>query len=100
MGIPFPGGLAEGGSFLATTPRTIKVAENRPELITATPLGRPGADINKLFMQSGNGGDSSGMGGQLELELTLSPDLEARIVRKSLDNAANVVMKINRSKTR
>ncbi len=100
MGLPTTG-LAEGGSFLATRPQTIGVAENQPELITATPLGRPGADINKLFLQSGiGGGDSSGVGGSLELELTLSQDLEARIIRKSLDNAANVVMKVNRSKVR
>lgn len=95
----FAGGLAEGGSFLATTPQTIRVAENTPELITATPLGKIGNDMNKLFMQAGmNKNSESTMGGQLELGVTLSPDLETRIIRKSLDGAADVVMRVNRSK--
>ena len=89
------GGLAEGGSFLATTPTSINVAENRPELITATPLGRPGRDVGKLFANLGSG---EGGGGSMEIGLTLSPDLEARIIRKSMDETANVVLRVNRSK--
>ena len=42
MGMYTSGGMAEGGTFLATRPQTIAVAENRPEVITATPLGKPG----------------------------------------------------------
>lgn len=91
-----PGGLAEGGSFLATTPTTLRIAENRPEMITATPLGKPGRDVNKLFLGSGVGG--GGVGGQIEIGLTLSPDLESRIVRNTLDKTAEVVLKVNRSK--
>lgn len=91
------GGLAEGGSFLATTPTSINVAENRPELITATPLGRPGRDVGKLFANLGSG---EGGGGSMEIGLTLSPDLEARIIRRSMDETANVVLKINRSKVK
>lgn len=90
------GGLAEGGSFLATTPTSINVAENRPELITATPLGRPGRDVGKLFSNMAEGG----MGGSMEIALTLSPDLEARIVRNSMDATANAIVRINRSKVR
>ena len=92
--VPPGGGLAEGGSFLATTPTRINVAENRPELITATPLGRPGADVGKLFGAGGAGGG----GGLIEVAMSLSPDLEARIVRNTLNETANVVLKINRSK--
>jgi len=91
-------GLAEGGSFLATTPQSLKVAENRPELITATPLGRPGADINKLFMSASMKGAGNGGNGSMEIGLTLSPDLEARVVKKSLDSVGDVIVKINRSK--
>lgn len=89
------GGLAEGGTFLATRPQTINVAENRPEVITATPLGRPGRDISKLFTNGSMGGG----GGQIEVALTLSPDLEARVIKNTLDETANIVTRINRSKS-
>lgn len=88
------GGMAEGGTFLATRPATINVAETRPEMITATPLGKPGKDISKVFTNGSVGGSS----GQIELGLTLSPDLEARIISQTLSETANVVLKINRSK--
>jgi hypothetical protein len=89
------GGLAEGGSFLATTPTSINVAENRPEMITATPLGRPGRDINKLFTNMGGG---EGGGSSVEIGLSLSPDLEHRIIRKSMDETARVIVRTNKSK--
>lgn len=88
-------GMAEGGTFLATRPTTLNIAENRPELITATPLGRPGANLDKFFTNAEQGG---GMSGQIELALSLSPDLEARIVRNTLDKTADVVLRVNRSK--
>jgi len=89
------GGMAEGGTFLATRPATINVGESRPEIITATPLGKPGKDISKVFTNGGMGGSS----GQIELGLTLSPDLEARIISQTLSETANVILKINRSKS-
>jgi hypothetical protein len=91
------GGLAEGGTFLATRPQTINVAENRPELITATPLGRAGSDVNKMFSDAGVGGGNGN--GKLELAVNLSPDLEGRVIRKAMDETANVVVRINRSRT-
>lgn len=89
------GGMAEGGTFLATRPATINVGENRPEVITATPLGKPGKDISKVFTNGSVGGGSSG---QIEVGLTLSPDLEARIISQTLSETADVILKINRSK--
>lgn len=89
------GGMAEGGTFLATRPQTINVGENRPEVITAAPLGRPGRDISKIFSNSPSGGMS---GGQIEIAMTLSPDLEARIIRNTMDETASVVARINRTK--
>ena len=89
------GGLAEGGTFLATRPGTINVGENRPEMITATPLGKPGKDISKVFSNAGGGGMGEG---KIEIGMTLSPDLEARIISQTLSETANVVLKINRSK--
>lgn len=96
---PYGGGMAEGGTFLATRPATISVGENRPEMITATPLGKPGKDIGKLFSNGSFGGGGDGGGGKIELGLTLSPDLEARIISQTLSETANVVLKINRSKS-
>ncbi len=89
------GGMAEGGTFLATRPATINVGENRPEVITATPLGKPGRDISKLFTNAPSGGMG---GGQIEIAMTLSPDLEARIIRNTMDETASVVARINRTK--
>jgi hypothetical protein len=89
------GGLAEGGTFLATRPQSIDVAETRPEIITATPLGRPGMDVNKLFTDmAGTGGG----GGSMEIGVTLSPDLEGRVVRKAMDETAKVVFRVNKTK--
>lgn len=95
QGVYIPSGLAEGGSFLATTPQSLKVAESGPELVTATPLGRTGQDVNKLFMGANLGESASGM---MEIGVTLSPDLEARVIRKTLDETAGVILKVNRTK--
>lgn len=92
------GGLAEGGSFLATKPSTIRVGETRPELIQTTPLGRPGQDLNKLFMGANPTNGQEGMSGKLELAVNLSPDLELRVIRKALDGAADVLTRVNNSK--
>lgn len=97
LGTP-AGGLAEGGSYLATTPTTIRVGENRPEIVQTTPIGRPGQDLNKLFMNASLNNGQGGGAGQLELGVTLSPDLESRIIRKTLDETAGVVMRVNKSK--
>lgn len=94
--IPRPGGYAEGGAFLATTRDSITVGERGPELVQTTPIGRIGNDTNKLFM--GAGGDSGGEAGVLEIGVSLSPDLEARVIRKTMDSAANVILKVNRTK--
>ena len=94
--IPKPGGYAEGGAFLATTRDSITVGERGPELVQTTPIGRIGNDVNKLFM--GAGGESGGESGALEIGVSLSPDLEARVIRKTMDSAANVILKVNRTK--
>lgn len=91
----FSGGLANGGSFLAQTPRSINVAEDGPEIITATPLTKLGSNINKLFLDAGLGAK----GGQQKIyvQVDLSPDLESRVVQKSMDATANVIQRVNRS---
>lgn len=84
--------FAEGGTLIATRPMTATFGEV-PEAVTFTPLDKPGNNVGRLF------GDKSGIGGgMLEVLLTLSPDLEHRIVQKSLDGAADVIVKVNRSR--
>ena len=84
--------FAEGGTLIATRPMTATFGEV-PEAVTFTPLDKPGNNVGRLF------GDKSGIGGgMLEVLLTLSPDLEHRIIQKSLDGAADVIVKVNRSR--
>jgi hypothetical protein len=94
--VPRPGGYAEGGAFMATTPQSIKVGERGAEMVQTTPIGRVGNDVNKFFM--GAGGEGENTRGEVEIGLTLSPDLEARIIRQSMDATANVVLKVNRTR--
>lgn len=90
-------GFAEGGSMVANRPTTVTFGEAGLELATFTPIGRDGRDVNKLFSNlSNSAGD--GMGGVLELLLSLSPDLEARVVRNTLGQMSNIVTEVRRSK--
>lgn len=87
-----PRAFAEGGTLIATRPMTATFGEV-PEAVTFTPLDNPGNNVGRMF------GDTSALGGGvLELLLTLSPDLESRIVRKSMDGVADVVVRVNRSR--
>jgi len=89
------GGMAEGGSLLATRPTKAIFGDAGPELATFTPLGRIGRNVNKLF---GDGGKGGGMDGTIVLDISLSPDLEARIVENYMDGVANIITKVTRSK--
>jgi hypothetical protein len=66
------------------------------ELATFTPIGRSGSDVNKLFSSIGGGGGSGG--GAINIELLLSPDLEARIVKNTLGQTANIITRTQRTK--
>jgi len=89
-----PGGFAEGGSFVATRPTTKQFGEKGAELVTAIPLGRVGRNVNKLFGASAGG--TGGRSGRLAIALMLSPDLEARIVEKSLGEFSDVMVSVER----
>lgn len=83
--------------MLADRPTTVTFGEAGLEFATFTPIGRDGRDVNKLFSNlSNSAGD--GMGGVLELLLSLSPDLEARVVRNTLGQMSNIVTEVRRSK--
>jgi hypothetical protein len=87
--------FAEGGSMLATRPTTVTFGEAGAELAQFTPIGRTGQDVNKMFMGNGMGG---GMDGSLIVEMSLSPDLEARVVQASMNGVGNIIAKIRRTK--
>lgn len=91
---------AEGGMMIADKPTTVTFGEGDGlEMATFTPLNKTGRDVNKLFTNlSGQGG--SGSDGILEVDVTLSPDLEARIVRRSMDETAGIITKVKNSKRR
>ena len=92
--------FAEGGTMIADRPTTVTFGEGQGlEMATFTPLNKTGRDVNKLFTNlSGQGGGS--MDGTLEVDVTLSPDLEARIVKRSMDETAGIITRVKNSKRR
>jgi hypothetical protein len=91
---PLADKMAEGGTVVASRPTTVTFGERGLEAATFTPIDRAGRDVGKIF------GDTSGGGvnGQITVAVDLSPDLEARIVDRSMNGVADVVGKINRRK--
>ena len=91
--------FAEGGTMIADRPTTVTFGEGQGlEMATFTPLNKTGRDVNKLFTNLGQGGSS--MEGTLEVDVTLSPDLEARIVKRSMDETAGIITRVKNSKRR
>jgi len=94
---PVPiGGYAEGGSVIANRPTIAIFGERGREMATFTPLDRTGRDVNKVFGNTSGLGGSGG--GRVLIEMTLSPDLEARVVENSLSRTAEIVARVSRSK--
>lgn len=91
-------GFAEGGTLFANKPTRILMGERGLEKATFTPINRTGRDVNKVFSSMSGGGNIGGMGGQVEIGLNLSPDLEARITSNTLNETAKVIVKVNKSK--
>lgn len=60
-------------------------------------ISRTKMDTNRVF--SGMGGNGrSGRDGALTIDLTLSPDLEARVVKNTMDKTADVITRVRRTK--
>ena len=87
---------AQGGVSIVDRPTTAIYGERGPEIATFTPIGRTGRDVNKMFNNLGDGQGSTS--GQLEIGVSLSPDLESRIVKNTLGEAARVITQVSRSK--
>ena len=86
--------FAEGGTLIANKPTLALFGENGPEQVSFNPIGRIGANENRVF--GGSLPSSGASNSSLQLELFLSPDLEARIVDNSLNEFANVMVSVER----
>jgi hypothetical protein len=91
---PNLGPQARGGTYLATSPTQATFGEAGPELATFTPLSKIGSGGRA----SGGIGGIPGMGGDLQLSILLSPDLEAKIVRTSLENVSATIESVQRER--
>jgi hypothetical protein len=97
----YVGGLAKGGQFVATKPTTATFGEGgEPELVTITPLSKLGSLKSKQPLSGVDGLNGNNGQTRIALDLNLSPDLEARVIQKSMDGTAEIVQRINRSKNR
>jgi hypothetical protein len=67
------------------------------ELAMFKPIGRTGRDENKIFSSLGGQG-GSGVGGMVTIALDLSPDIEARVTRNTLNETARIISKTRRTK--
>jgi hypothetical protein len=89
------GGMASGGTFLASQPTLLAVGENGMERVTVEPIGYRGATENMTFGNAG--GDYSGLAGsKMGIDIFLSPGLESRIIKKSNDVMTNELVKVFR----
>lgn len=88
-------GFAEGGSLIATRPTKFLAGERGAERIDITPLNGRGNNVGKIF---GDRSMADGGGGMANVILSLSPDVEARIVDSSLENVAIHLERIVRTK--
>jgi hypothetical protein len=62
--------------------------------VSITPLNQIASTANSSFSGSG----ASGMSGQIQIAVDLSPDLEARVVEKSMNGVGEIITRVNRSK--
>lgn len=89
-------GMAKGGALLANRPTNVVFGEAGAELATFIPLSKMGSGLSSMF--GGLGGGEGGSNGGLQIDVTLSPDLEARIVNNTLNKASNIIAKVQREK--
>jgi len=95
-----PGGHARGGIDIVNRPTRTKYGalygEAGPEAHIFLPLrGSSASSVPNLAASMSGGG---GMGGRATVEVMLSPDLEGRIMDNTLDQAAVIITRVQRSK--
>lgn len=82
--------FADGGTLFANKPTLALFGEKQPEFARFVPANQ--------MSRGGLGGGEMGVNGEIGLELLLSPDLEARVVRNAMNGTARIVTKIRRTK--
>lgn len=88
---------AHGGFDILTKPTKFLAGEAGPEAVWSVPLGRNGVNVNKTSgtlpagMKLPGGGSS-----RIEVDVSLSPDLVATVVDKSLDATADMLFQVQR----
>jgi hypothetical protein len=88
---PPPKRYASGGSLFASTPTNVTFGEAGPELAMFIPLG---SGVASVPSPSVSGGGNAG--GNIQLQVTLDPNLEAKIVQTSLDGVALSIDRMQR----
>jgi hypothetical protein len=86
--------FASGGAMIASRPTTAVFGEGgEPELAVFLPLSKLRNPTARTSPNVGGAG-----GGRIKLDVTLSPDLEARIIQQASDNVATTITRIQREK--
>jgi hypothetical protein len=85
---------ASGGAMIASKPTTATFGEGgEPELAVFLPLSKIRNPVGNTSTRN-----IGGTGGKINLEVLLSPDLEARIVRQAANNVATTITRTQREK--
>ena len=108
LGQPQPGELtpgeihgaqhAEGGIVIANKPTTVTFGEAGIEAGVFTPLSRAGVNTGRITgnLPAGLGGRMGG--GKHTVGISLSPGLEGKIIDQTLDEASDIIFKIERAR--
>ena len=81
-----------GGSSVFGSSSTPKL-----NLAKVPSVSKANKDTRNLFSGM-SAGKANNKNGRISIDLTLSPDLEARVVKNTMDKTADVMTKIRRSK--
>lgn len=92
---------AKGGTMIATKPTRAIFGEAGAEVATFTPisqLSQHQQNVVKAFSDINVNSNQQGAGGNLELVVTLDPNLKAEIVNESMYNVSAIVREVNRAR--
>jgi hypothetical protein len=88
-----PPQFGEGGTIYADRPTTVIFGEKGPEIAEFTPVSKMGKSESKT---TGGAISSSTANGRVSVRVDLSPDLIGRIEENTLNQAAEVLLEVQR----